>query len=84
MKAKYPEASAWLAEKVLEFGFADEVTGCCRINHQHLGSDDTAVAICNNCMAMIGEDASQAALENIQVVELSDAAKSPCSVANLL
>lgn len=68
IQAKYPKASDWLAEKVLEFGFADEVTGCCRTNHQLLKSDDVAVAICNNCMAMIDEDAANEVLENIWVL----------------
>lgn len=59
VKNRYPEASAWLAEQVVERGYADEVTGCCRINHQKLTPEDTAVCICNNCMAMIDEDAAE-------------------------
>lgn len=68
VKARYPEASAWLAEQVISRGYADEVTGCCRVNHQKLTPDDTAVCICNNCMAMIDEDADNGALENIWCV----------------
>ncbi len=57
VKKRYPEASTWLAEQVIGRGYADEVTGCCRTEHQKLTPDDTAVCICNNCMAMIDEDA---------------------------
>ncbi len=71
-KARYPEASAWLAEQVIERGYADEVTRCCRTEHQKLTPEDTAVCICNNCMAMIDEDASNGALENIWVIIDSD------------
>ena len=72
VKARYPEASAWLAEQVISRGYADEVTGCCRIEHQKLTQDDTAVCICNNCMAMIDEDADNGAMENIWVLIDSD------------
>lgn len=65
VKNRYPEASAWLAEQVIGRGYADEVTGCCRTEHQKLTPDDTAVCICNNCMAMIDEDADNGAMENI-------------------
>ena len=68
VKARYPLASAWLAQKVVERGLADEVGGCCRVNHQKLTRDDTAVCICNNCMAMIDEDAENGSLENIWVL----------------
>lgn len=68
VKARYPEASAWLAEQVVERGYADEVTGCCRTEHQRLTPDDTAVCICNNCMAMIDEDADNGAMDNIWVL----------------
>ena len=72
VKARYPQASTWLAEQVLERGYADEVVGCCRVDHQKLTRDDTAVCICNNCMAMIDEDASNGALENIWALIDSD------------
>lgn len=65
VKRRYPEASAWLAAQVIARGYADEVTGCCRTEHQKLTPDDTAVCICNNCMAMIDEDANNGAMENI-------------------
>ena len=68
VKARYPEASAWLAEKVLERGYADEITGCCRVEHQNLTPEDTAVCICNNCMAMIDEDADNGGLDNIWIL----------------
>ena len=68
IKARYPEASAWLAEQVAARGYADEIAGCCRVNHQSLTPDDTAVCICNNCMAMIDEDADNGALDNIWVL----------------
>ena len=68
VKNRYPEASAWLAEQVIARGYADEITGCCRVNHQKLTPDDTAVCICNNCMAMIDEDADNGGLENIWVL----------------
>lgn len=73
VKARYPEASAWLAEQVLERGYADELVGCCRVDHQKLTPDDTAVCICNNCMAMIDEAADNGALENIWVLIDDDA-----------
>lgn len=65
VKARYPEASAWLEEQVLERGYADAVTSCCRVNHQKLEPDDTAVCVCVNCMAMIDEDAACEAVENV-------------------
>lgn len=65
VKAKYPEASAWLADQVMARGYADEATGCCRVNHQKLAGDDMAVCVCVNCMAMIDEDASCAGVENV-------------------
>ena len=68
VKKRYPEASAWLAEQVIKRGYADEVTGCCRTEHQKLTAEDTAVCICNNCMAMIDEDADNGAMENIWVL----------------
>lgn len=58
IRAKYPEASRRMIELVREHGMADEVTGCCRTNHQSLRPEDTAVCICCNCMAMIDEDAA--------------------------
>lgn len=68
VKARYPEASEWLAEQVVARGYADEVVGCCRTYHQALTPDDTAVCICNNCMAMIDEDADNGTLENIWMI----------------
>ena len=68
VKNRYPEASAWLAGKVLEHGFADEITGCCRVKHQELTQDDTAVCICNNCMAMIDEDADNGDIDNLWIL----------------
>ncbi|MGI6216397.1 MAG: hypothetical protein ACOYIK_02175 [Coriobacteriales bacterium] len=69
VKAAYPEASKWLEEKVMEYGWADEVVGCCRINeHQHLGAGDTAVCICNNCTSMLTEDTDVDGIENIWVL----------------
>lgn len=68
VKARYPEASEWLAQQVIERGYADEVTGCCRVNHQSLAPEDTAVCICNNCMAMIDEDAANETMDNIWVL----------------
>ena len=65
VKARYPEASAWLADQIVARGYADKVTGCCRVEHQKLTQEDTAVCICNNCMAMIDEDANNGAMENI-------------------
>ncbi len=68
VKARYPEASEWLADQVLARGYADEIAGCCRTDHQALASDDTAVCICNSCMAMIDEDADNGAMENVWVL----------------
>lgn len=68
VKARYPEASEWLAQQVIDRGYADEIVGCCRTDHQSLTADETAVCICNNCMAMIDEDADNGALENIWVL----------------
>ena len=68
VRARYPEASEWLMGQVVERGYADEVTGCCRTNHQSLGAGDIAVCICNNCMAMIDEDADNGGLDNIWVL----------------
>lgn len=65
VKATYPEASEWLAQKILERGYADEIVGCCRTDHQTLIPNDTAVCICNNCMAMIDEDAANGDMANI-------------------
>ncbi|MDO4290591.1 MAG: hypothetical protein Q4C41_05115 [Eggerthellaceae bacterium] len=68
VKARYPEASEWIARQVMERGYADEIVGCCRTDHQALTPNDTAVCICNNCMAMIDEDAKNGSLENIWVI----------------
>lgn len=68
VKARYPEASAWLADQVIERGYADEIVGCCRTEHQGLTPEDTAVCICNNCMAMIDEDADNGDLDNLWVL----------------
>lgn len=68
VKKRYPEASEWLAEQVVARGYADEITGCCRVNHQKLTPEDTAVCICNNCMAMIDEDADNGGIDNIWVL----------------
>ena len=65
MKKAYPQASEWLAQVVLQRGWADEITGCCRTNHQVLTGEDTALCICSNCMAMISEDTPQAGLESL-------------------
>ena len=65
VRARYPEASKWLMEQVLERGYADEKTGCCRKSHQSLTPDDTAVCICVNCMAMIDEDADNGSMESV-------------------
>lgn len=67
IKAKYPQVSEWLEQKVLERGYADTVAGCCRTDHQSLEAGDAAVCMCNNCMAMIEEDA-EGALESIWVL----------------
>lgn len=72
IKRRYPEASKWLEEQITARGYADEVEGCCRINHQKLTQDDTAVCICNNCMAMIDEDADNGSSDNIWVLIDSD------------
>lgn len=65
VRARYPEASEWLAEQVIARDYADEAAGCCRTNHQSLTPDDTAVCICVNCTAMIDEDADNGSLESI-------------------
>ncbi len=65
VKARYPEASAWLKKQVIDCGYADEVTGCCRVKHQGLTSDDIAVCVCVNCMAMIDEDAHCAGVKSV-------------------
>ncbi len=70
VKARYPEASRKLSEAVERFGFADKITGCCRVNHQSLNADDTAVTICCNCMAMIDEDGANE--DMLSVWELID------------
>lgn len=72
IKAKYPAASEWMTQQIMDRGYADEVTGCCRDNHQELASDDVAVCICNNCMAMIDEDAANEQIDNIWVLIDSD------------
>ncbi len=72
VKRAYPEASEKLKASVIEQGWADEVTGCCRVNHQKLTEEDTAVVICNNCSAMIDEDANNK--DKITVWELIDSA----------
>lgn len=65
VKERYPQASAWLAEQVIERGYADEVVGCCRVNHQKLEPGDVAVCICNTCMAFVDEDAPGADVESV-------------------
>lgn len=68
VKARYPKASAKLAQAILDYDLADEVTGCCRVNHQALRLEDTAVCICVNCMAMIDEDAGNGKLDSVWVL----------------
>lgn len=68
VKNRYPEASRWLAEQVISRDYADEIVGCCRVEHQSLAPDDTALCICNNCMAMIDEDVDNGVLENIWMI----------------
>ena len=71
VKAKYPVASERLAKAVIDRGYADEVLGCCRVEHQKLKPEDTAVCICVNCMAMVDEDAANR--ETVNVWQLIDA-----------
>ena len=66
--ARYPKASAWLAKQVIARGYADEITSCCRTNHQTLAPEDTAVCICNNCMAFVDEDSKAGGTDNIWVL----------------
>ena len=54
--------------EVIERGYADEVVGCCRTDHQKLIPEDMAVCICNNCMAMIDEDADNGDMDNVWVL----------------
>lgn len=65
MENNYPEASRWLKNIVTEYKWADETTGCCRVSYKKLTEDDTAVCVCNNCMAMLDESASNHAMDNI-------------------
>ena len=65
VKAKYPEAHEKMLQAVRERGYADEVTGCCRVEYANLQPDDQAVCICVNCMAMLEESGEQESTVNI-------------------
>ena len=67
-RARFPEASEWFTEQVVAHGYAEKGTdACCRDMWDKLGEEDTAVLICNNCMAMI-EEASDCNIENIWTI----------------
>lgn len=72
VKARYPQASAALAKIIEERGYADETAGCCRVDHQKLKAEDTALCLCVNCMAMIDEDAKSETLEHVYVLMAND------------
>ena len=53
--ADYKESSRKLAE-YLEQKEGIQPVGCCRVNHQELTAEDTAIVVCNNCAAIIEEN----------------------------
>ncbi len=54
VRADYKYASEKLAEYIkVKYGI--DPIGCCRVNHQKLSPDDTAIVVCNNCAAIIEE-----------------------------
>lgn len=46
--------------------------GCCRINHQKLTTEDTAIVVCNNCAAIIEENSESDIKFLWQVIDEDD------------
>jgi len=63
-KASYKGASTKLQEYVKEKIQIDPI-GCCRVNHQKLTKDDTAIVVCNNCAAIMEESSHAGNIEFI-------------------
>lgn len=57
VKTIYANASEKL-RKYIQERYGIEPIGCCRVKHQQLTPDDTAVVVCNNCSAIL-EESSQ-------------------------
>ncbi len=57
-KAAYPAASARLLD-YLTHRWGVTAAGCCRVDHPSLTAEDVAVAVCNNCAAIL-EESSEA------------------------
>lgn len=71
-RADYKSASEKLAAYIYEkFGVLP--IGCCRVNHQALTLNDTAIVVCNNCAAIIEEN-TQATVKSVWEVIDEDAA----------
>ena len=56
-KAAYPAASARLLEYLTD-RWGVTAAGCCRVDHPSLTAEDVAVAVCNNCAAILEESSS--------------------------
>lgn len=54
--AQFKEASE-KAKAYINERFGIMPIGCCRTNHQRLTAEDTAIVVCNNCAAIIEENA---------------------------
>ena len=66
--AQFKEASK-LAKQYVENRFGIRPVGCCRPNHKKLAADDTAIVVCNNCAAIIEENADAAIRFLWQVID---------------
>ena len=61
-KASYKNASVRL-QKYIESKLDVELAGCCRVGHQKLTQEDTAIVVCNNCSAIIEESSNAGNIE---------------------
>ncbi|GBG56543.1 hypothetical protein SPFL3102_00352 [Sporomusaceae bacterium FL31] len=69
-QATYRNASERLS-KYLQEKHGMKPIGCCRVKHQQLTPDDTAIVVCNNCAAILEESSQAKAIQFIW--ELIDA-----------
>ena len=67
----YPEASKKL-RSYMKDKYHIAPIGCCRVNHQKLTVEDTAIVVCNNCAAIMEESANPGKIEFVWEIIDSD------------
>ncbi len=70
-KASYKGASVKLQRYIKQKMDIDPI-GCCRLGHQKLTSEDTAIVVCNNCAAIIEESSNVGNVEFVWDIIDSD------------